>query len=154
MEELVGSALARLETASVGRDIRVALPADLPMAQVDPVLFEQLMVNLLENALRHGGDPIEIKAWVSGASLVLSVGDRGLGLPEGCEERIFDKLVRGPDAKGPGAGLGLAICKGIAEAHGGSIRASNRPAGGARFDVTLPLGEAPPAPPDEDPMEG
>ncbi len=156
LEELVGSALARLEGATATHDISVHLPPGLPMAQVDPVLFEQLMVNLLENALRHGRDPIEIKAWASGTALTLSVGDHGPGIPEGFEERIFDKLVRGPAAKGAGAGLGLAICKGIAEAHGGSIRASNRHhIGGAQFYVTLPLGEAPPAPPaEENPMEG
>jgi two-component system sensor histidine kinase KdpD len=153
MEELVGSALGRLEAAA-GRDIRVELPPGLPMAHVDPVLFEQLMVNLLENALKHGADPIEIKAWSTGSSLILSIGDRGPGIPEGQEERIFDKLVRGPESKG--AGLGLAICRGIAEAHGGSIRASNRHhTGGAKFYVTLPLGQAPPPPPEEDnPMEG
>ncbi|HET8715646.1 MAG TPA: ATP-binding protein, partial [Holophagaceae bacterium] len=127
-----------------------------PMVQVDLVLFEQALVNLLENALRHGGDPIEVKAWSTGPAVTLSVGDRGPGLPEGLEDRIFDKLVRGPGAKGPGAGLGLAICKGIVEAHGGTIRASNRHhVGGAQFYVTLPLGQAPPAPPQEDnPMEG
>jgi two-component system sensor histidine kinase KdpD len=156
LEELAGSALARLEDTAAGRDIHVALPPDLPMAHVDPVLFEHALVNLLENALRHGADPIEIKAWTGGATLTLSVGDRGPGIPEGFEERIFDKLVRGPEAKGGGAGLGLAICKGIAEAHGGSIRASNRHhTGGARFYVTLPLEEAPSAPPlEENPMEG
>ena len=156
LEELVGSALARLEGPAQGRDIRVSLPAGLPMAQVDPVLFEQALVNLLENALRHGGDPIEVEAWISGPALTLSIGDRGPGIPEGQEERIFDKLVRGPEAKGAGAGLGLAICKGIVEAHGGSIRASNRHhTGGAKFYVTLPLGQAPPPPPEEDnPMEG
>ena len=150
LEELVGSALARLEGASQGREIRVDLPEELPMAQVDPVLFEQALVNLLENALRHGGDPIEVDARVAGSSLILSIRDRGPGLPEGHESRIFDKLVRGPEAKGAGAGLGLAICKGIAEAHGGAIRAANRPGGGAEFHVTLPLGQAPPPPPDED----
>ena len=153
MEELVGSALVRLDAAA-GRDIRVELPPGLPLAHVDPVLFEQLMVNLLENALRHGADPIEIKAWSTDTSLMLSIGDRGPGIPDGQEERIFDKLVRGPESKG--AGLGLAICRGIAEAHGGSIRASNRHhTGGAKFYVTLPLGQAPPPPPDEDnAMEG
>ncbi|HEU4952011.1 MAG TPA: sensor histidine kinase KdpD [Holophagaceae bacterium] len=156
LEELVGSALSRLEPLAAGRDVRVDLPEGLPMVQVDPVLFEQALVNLLENALRHGGDPIEVKAWSTGPAVTFSVGDRGPGLPEGLEDRLFDKLVRGPGAKGPGAGLGLAICKGIVEAHGGTIRASNRHhVGGAQFYVTLPVGPAPPAPPQEDtPMEG
>jgi two-component system sensor histidine kinase KdpD len=79
------------------------------------------------------------------------VADSGPGIPEGEEERIFEKLVRLANGKSrSGAGLGLAICKGILEAHGGWITAGNRPSGGAQFLLGLPLEGQPPAPPEEE----
>ena len=90
---------------------------------------------------------MEIKGWATARSLTISISDHGPGIPEGLEEKIFEKLARGQAASNrPGAGLGLAICKGIATAHGGSIQAVNHPQGGAQFLVTLPLGTPPPMP--------
>jgi len=113
------------------------------------VLMEQVLVNLLENALKYSppGSPVEIKAWAAWKSLTLSVTDQGPGIAPGEEERIFEKLTRGEAGTSrPGAGLGLAICKGIVTAHGGQIQAVSRPQGGAQFLVSLPLGTAPAIP--------
>jgi two-component system sensor histidine kinase KdpD len=153
VEELVGSALNRLDAQVGSRAIKVDLPPHLPMMQCDPVLMEQVLINLLENALKYSpaDQPIEIKAWATERSLTLSITDHGPGIPEGSEERIFEKLVRiqQGDAR-PGAGLGLAICKGVIQAHGGRIQASNRASGGAQFLVSLPLGDRPSTPPAEE----
>jgi two-component system sensor histidine kinase KdpD len=153
LEEVVGAALNRRELASEVLRVRVSLPEDLPLAALDGVLMEQLLLNLLDNALKYSppGSPVDIKAWAAGKSLTLSVADRGPGIPAGEEERIFEKLARGQAASNrPGAGLGLAICKGIATAHHGRIQAVNHPQGGAQFLVILPLG-TPPEMPEETP---
>jgi two-component system sensor histidine kinase KdpD len=153
LEEIVGSALSRLEVKLGAREVRVALPEDLPLVSVDPVLFEQVFVNLIENAIKHGGPdgPIEIEARVRGDTLEIEVADRGPGLPPGAEARVFEKFYRGPQVRAGGVGLGLSICQGIVQAHGGTIAAGNREGGGARFGITLPVLQAPPAlgPPEE-----
>ena len=146
MEEVVGAALNRRELALEAHRVRVALPEDLPLVAMDGVLMEQLLLNLLDNALKYSppGSPVDIKAWATGKSLTLSIADQGPGIPAGEEERIFEKLARGQAASNrPGAGLGLAICKGIVTAHHGRIQAVNHPQGGAQFLVTLPLGTSP-----------
>ncbi|MBP7617755.1 MAG: sensor histidine kinase KdpD, partial [Geothrix sp.] len=153
LEEVVGAALNRRELASEAHRVRVALPEDLPLAAMDGVLMEQLLLNLLDNALKYSppDTPVDIKAWAAGKSLTLSIADQGPGIPAGEEERIFEKLARGQAASNrPGAGLGLAICKGIVTAHHGRIQAVNHPQGGAQFLVTLPLG-TPPVMPEEAP---
>jgi len=113
---------------------------------------EQALINLLENAHKYTplDQPIEVRAWATEKAVTLAVIDHGPGIPPGEEERIFEKLVRLPQPGArPGAGLGLAICKGIADAHGGRIQASNRPGGGAQFLLSLPLAGQPPQPPRE-----
>ncbi len=153
MEEVVGAALNRRELALEAHRVRVSLPEDLPLVAMDGVLMEQLLLNLLDNALKYSPpeSPVDIKAWAAGKSLTLSIADQGPGIPAGEEERIFEKLARGQAASNrPGAGLGLAICKGIVTAHQGRIQAVNHPQGGAQFLVTLPLG-TPPAMPEEAP---
>ncbi|MBK8727467.1 MAG: sensor histidine kinase KdpD [Holophagaceae bacterium] len=152
LEEVVGLALNRTEQSLAGRPVKVELPPDLPLVPLDEVLLSQVLVNLLENAGKHTppGTPVEVRAWSTGAAVTLVVADGGPGLVEGEEERIFDKLVRGSRHGGePGAGLGLAICRAIVEAHGGRIQAANRSQGGAQFLVTLPLDGAPPELPTE-----
>ena len=153
VEELVGAALDRLRGQIGGREVKVDLPFGLPMAPADAVLMEQVLINLLENALKYSPEdkPLEIRAWATARAVTLSIADHGPGIPEGDEDRIFEKLVRLPrENVRPGAGLGLAICKGIVEAHGGWIQASNRPEGGAQFLVSLPLEGQPPQPPKEE----
>jgi two-component system sensor histidine kinase KdpD len=142
LEELVGAALVRLEGPLAGREIHTDLPADLPLVFVDPLLIEQLLINLLDNAARYTppGSPIEIRAAVREGRLELEVADRGAGLPPGEESRVFEKFYRGPHAVRTGAGLGLAICRAIAAVHRGVLIAENREGGGALFRLALPLG--------------
>ena len=136
---MIGSALARLEGRPGAADVRVEVADGLPLAALDPVLFEHVLVNLIENALVHAGPAADVTVGareVEGA-LQIEVADRGPGLPPGAEERVFDKFYRGPGSRPGGAGLGLAICRGVVDAHGGTIRAENRPDGGARFVLRL-----------------
>jgi two-component system sensor histidine kinase KdpD len=144
-EEVVGSALTRLDRRLQGRDVRVRLPPDLPLVAFDPVLVELTLTNLLENAAKYGADPIEINVTPSRNELVVEVADRGPGIPAGEEARVFEKFHRAVrDGTAEGAGLGLAISRAVVAAHGGRIWAQNREGGGASFRFSLPIeGEAP-----------
>jgi two-component system sensor histidine kinase KdpD len=125
----------------------VNIAADLPLVPLDGVLFDQVVRNLVENADRYSpkAQPIEISARIEDRQLRFSVADRGPGLRPGEELRAFEKFYRGPDSTdGHGVGLGLAICKGIVDAHGGWIEGKNRVGGGAEFTVWLPLEGDPP----------
>lgn len=149
LEEMVASALTRLERRLSGRPIDVELPDNLPLISADPILFEQVLVNLLDNVVKHAppGTGIEVRARAAPASVSIEISDRGPGLPQGDEERIFEKFFRGPEVRAAGAGLGLAICRGIVAAHGGTLVAENREGGGATFRIELPIvGSAPPLP--------
>ena len=149
LEEVVGSALHHLREPLARYTVMTQLPPTLPLVQLDGVLFEQVFVNLLENAARYTpqGSRIEITAREITAGIEIRVADNGTGLPLGMESRLFDKFVRGdsaaPDGR-RGVGLGLAICRGIVQAHAGQITAHNRPAGGAEFVITLPCRQRPP----------
>ncbi|MET0390628.1 MAG: sensor histidine kinase KdpD [Polyangiales bacterium] len=148
LDEMVGSALTRLEDRLGERAISVQIAADLPLLLVDPVLFEQLLVNLLENAAKYtpAGTPIELHAARGSSGVVIDVRDHGPGITPGHEEKVFDKFFRGSHVGVAGAGLGLPICRGIAEAHGGTIHAlqPHDGKGGAAFRITLPDAPAPP----------
>jgi two-component system, OmpR family, sensor histidine kinase KdpD len=147
LDEIVGSALTRLENQLGARKVTVSIAADVPLVSVDPVLFEQVFVNLLENAEKYtpAGSPIEIDARSDGERVEINVVDHGPGLPPGAETRVFEKFYRGAHVGVSGAGLGLPICKGITEAHGGTICAETRASGGAGFHITIPLGGTPPS---------
>ncbi len=145
IEEVVGATLERFHHQLSRYPLTTDIPRDLPLVFLDPQLIGQVLANLLENAFRHTpeGTPLELSAGVDGDRLVVSLADRGPGIPEGDEDRIFEKFHRG-SAK-DGAGLGLAICRAILAVHGGEIEARNRPGGGAVFRFSLPLGgETPP----------
>ncbi len=146
LEELLGSALTRTEARLGARPITVEVAPEVPLLLVDPVLLEQVFVNLLDNAGKHTPPQaaIEVSARVDEGRVRVEVADRGPGLAPGEESRVFEKFARGASAAAGGAGLGLAICKGIAEAHGGSITAHRRAGGGAAFVLSLPLPEQPP----------
>ncbi len=157
LEEIVGAVLDRMGDRLAGRPLDVRLPPDLPFVPFDPLLMEQVFINLLENAVRYtpAGTPLALSARVEGGEVVVELADRGPGIRPGEEERIFEKFVRGGGAlegkARSGVGLGLTICRAIVAAHGGRIRAENREGGGAVFRFTLPLGEKPDLPPDEEP---
>ncbi len=145
LEEVVGAALARVERRLRGRPVTTNLPGDLPLVPIDDVLIEQVLINLVDNAIKYTAPdiPLEISA-VSGDGIVtVAVADRGPGLEPGDQQRVFEKFYRGSAQHVRGAGLGLAICRGIIQAHGGSIWAANRPGGGALFRFTLPLDSVP-----------
>lgn len=147
LDEIIGVALNRLEQRLSGRDVKVYLPADLPPVPIDAVLIEQVLINLLENALKYtpAGGPIEISAHCRSNAVELEVADRGPGVPPGERNRVFEKFFRlRPDGPEGGAGLGLAICRGIIETHGGRIWVENRPDGGASFHFTVPVDGVPP----------
>lgn len=146
LEEVIAGALAACGNALDGRPLEVRLPEDLPLLHVDAVLMERLFVNLLENAAKYtpAGSQVGISARVTPDEVVVSVEDHGPGLPAGREKAIFEKFERGSrENAAPGVGLGLAICRAIAAAHGGSISGESRREGGARFDVHLPRGTPP-----------
>lgn len=138
LEEIIGGALTRLEAKAGRRAIVVQLDESIPLLKVDACLMEQAFINLIENALKYTPPdlPIEIRAKHKEQCVLVEVIDQGPGLPSGAE-RIFDKFVRGHHPGIPGAGLGLAICKGIVQAHQGAIWAVNRDGGGAVFHVQL-----------------
>ncbi|MBU7574942.1 MAG: DUF4118 domain-containing protein [Hydrogenophaga sp.] len=150
LEEVVGSALAACGPLLAGRDIRVDLPDGLPLLHLDTVLIERVLVNLLENATKYtpAGSAIQVTARERSDSVVILVDDHGPGLPKGHEARVFEKFERGQrESALPGVGLGLAICRAIVQAHGGTIEGHNRESGGAvsgaRFVITLPRGTPP-----------
>lgn len=146
LDEMVGSALTRLDARLEERKVTVSIAPDVPLVRVDPVLFEQVFVNLLENAVKYTPKKtaIEVVARREGERVEIGVRDHGSGLPKGAETRVFEKFFRGPHVGVSGAGLGLPICKGIVEAHGGMIRAESHPEGGATFHMSLPTGGTPP----------
>ncbi|HET7754459.1 MAG TPA: DUF4118 domain-containing protein [Anaeromyxobacteraceae bacterium] len=143
--EIVGAALTRLDLQLAGRALTAEIPEDLPLLLADPVLLEQLLTNVLENAARHTppGSPIELSARVDGERVVVEVADRGPGIPPGAEETIFERFRKGRHSAG--VGLGLAIARAIAVAHGGTLVAASREGGGAVFRFELPGGDSPPA---------
>jgi len=147
LEELVGAVVHRLAGALEGRPLSLPIPPDLPLLFVDEVMIDQVLGNLVENAVKHtpAGSPIGISAELSGSNVVVHVWDGGPGLPSDPQIDVFEKFHRGrAEAAQSGFGLGLSICKAIVEAHGGTILARNRAEGGAEFVFTLPLTEAPP----------
>ncbi|AKU97797.1 Osmosensitive K+ channel histidine kinase KdpD [Labilithrix luteola] len=143
IEELVGSALARTSDRLAGRDVRTNVPEDL-LAFCDSALVEQVLINLLENATKYSppGSPIEIAAKAEGDVVTIEVSDRGPGIEAAYAERVFEKFYRVHEGEGGGVGLGLTICRGIVEAHGGTIGVRSRSAGGATFHFTLPRAPA------------
>lgn len=141
IEDIIGTALGRCEKMLAGRRVESDLPENLPLVPLDPVLMELVFVNLFENAARHAPDAtLEISARERMDAIEVSVADDGPGLRAEDAERVFEKFYRASAAPG-GAGLGLAICKAVVEAHGGSIRAENRPGDGAVFRMVLPRGK-------------
>ncbi|OAI11352.1 two-component sensor histidine kinase [Methylomonas lenta] len=146
-EEIIGVALNRLQKPLIDRPVKVRIPPGIPMLHVDAVMIEQVLINLLENAIRYtpAGSALEIEVEAFENTIEISLADHGTGILKGLEEKLFEKFyqVRHETAQS-GVGLGLAICKAIVEVHGGGIRAQNRREGGAVFIITLPNEPMPP----------
>jgi two-component system sensor histidine kinase KdpD len=147
LEEVVGAALTRMEDALSRRILETDMPDDLPLVSVDAVMMEQVFLNLLDNAIKYtkDGDRIRLEAKADGAQVLIRIQDNGPGIRDGDESKIFEKFFRGSDTKRSayGAGLGLAICRGIIEAHGGRIWAEAAVPAGASLCFTLPAQSSP-----------
>jgi len=147
LDDLVGTALQRLEVRLAGHAVELRMAPDLPPVYVDATLIVQLFANLLDNAAKYtpAGTRVSVSAVADGAFVRVVVEDDGPGLPPGEPARLFDKFQRG-NGEGTvvGVGLGLAICQAIVRAHGGEIEAQRRAGRGARFEFTLPSSEAAP----------
>ncbi|MET3899275.1 two-component system sensor histidine kinase KdpD [Devosia sp. UYZn731] len=142
--DIVGTALRRAAKITEEHHVRVELRPDLPMLRLDPVLFEQVLFNLLDNAAKYApaGSAIQIVGWTDNGSAVLQIIDEGPGIPPDDLDRIFNSFyrVRKADHIRAGTGLGLSICRGFVEAMGGTIVASNRTdRSGAIFTIRLPV---------------
>ncbi len=145
---LLHDVLNRMQSLLQGRDVHTDLAQDVPPVELDYLQIDQVLTNLIENALRYTppASPIEISTHYDGSQLTVRVADRGPGIPATDLERVFDKFYRVLDSERPfrngeyptGSGLGLAVCKGVIEAHGGQIWAEARDEGGVVFVFTLP----------------
>jgi two-component system sensor histidine kinase KdpD len=137
--ELVGPVVRRARAAATQR-VEVDVPEELAPVLADPVRLDQVLTNLLDNARRYAGaSPVGVTAGQAGELVELRVVDHGPGIPEPERERVFDQFYRVEGGRQPeGTGMGLAICRGIMQAHGGGLRVEATPGGGATFVLTLP----------------
>ncbi len=155
LHDIVASALSRAQKLARNHTLKVELPADLPLLHVDSVLLEQVFFNLLDNASKYSPPETTIKLWAMAARdhITVEVADQGPGIAEADREKVFDMFyrVRQGDNQVAGTGLGLAICRGIVEAHGGTIRAEPGMNGaGTCIVITLPRPDTPlPSTPDD-----
>src|SRR4029077_7380815 len=144
LHEIIGSALRRATKILKGHHVDLQLASDLPMVEVDAVLFEQAIFNILDNAAKYApaGTHIRIQSRLEHNTVRMEVLDEGDGIPPVELEHIFDKFyrVQKGDQVRAGTGLGLAISRGFVEAMGGAISAANRAdRSGAVFAISLPV---------------
>lgn len=151
IDELIHDVLGHMQYILQDREVHTCIPDDLPPVELDYLQIGQVLTNLLENAARYtpSTSPIEVSAQVIDGEMRVSIADRGPGIPPSDLTRVFDKFYRVMSTTRKknvaGSGLGLAVCLGLVEAHGGHIWAENRAGGGAVFHFTLPLDLAQPA---------
>jgi two-component system, OmpR family, sensor histidine kinase KdpD len=151
--EIAGAVLRRAAGMVARHRIELEIAPNLPMLRVDPVLFEQVLFNLLDNAAKYAppGSRVDLRAWQEGEEVAIEVSDEGPGIPTDQLERVFDKFYRvaAQDRRRAGTGLGLAICRGFVEAQGGRISAANRRGRtGAVFTIQMPVPAPAPQPVD------
>jgi len=140
IQDVIGSALAHLSDRLKENQVQVEIASEISLIPLDFVLMEQVMVNILDNAVKYSspGKPIHIRVQQERGTTTVSIADRGIGIPPGDLERVFNKFYRVLRKDGTkGVGLGLSICKGIVEAHDGKIWAENRDGGGAIINLAL-----------------
>jgi two-component system sensor histidine kinase KdpD len=143
IQDSIGTALDQLEERLGKTPVIVKIPEALPLVSLDFSLFGQVLINVLDNAVKYSPKDaqIDIDVTQTDKQIRVQVADRGIGIPEEDQVRVFDKFYRVSRPENvTGTGLGLSICKGIVEAHGGSITAKNRPGGGTIITITLPKG--------------
>jgi two-component system sensor histidine kinase KdpD len=151
LREIIGRAIRQLGSALARHQVRVVVPSVMGPVFVDPVLIEQVVANVLDNAAKYAppGTEITVAADTRGEHVILTIADRGPGIPPKEREQVFDMFyrVRATDEQPAGTGLGLAICRGIVEAHRGRIRADAATADGTGtlIEIELPVGAAAPA---------
>ncbi|MEO5354664.1 MAG: DUF4118 domain-containing protein [Magnetococcus sp. XQGC-1] len=149
LEEVIGVAMGHCAPILARHSVRIDLPADLPLLEMDSELMARVFNNLIENAAKYTqpGSLIRLSAQQVGDFVQVAVADNGPGLPPGMESRVFEKFTRGKmESTVTGFGLGLAIVRSIVEAHGGMVQAENLPETGARFMLSLPVGDPPTIP--------
>ena len=139
MEEIVGAVLARVRQRDPTRRIKSKVPEGLPLIRVDPVLLAQLIGNLLDNALKYSAESIDLVVSANERELTVAVKDRGPGIADDKAETLFEPFSHNDHSGQRGAGLGLAVCRAIATAHGGSLKFRRRSGGGSTFTLALPL---------------
>ena len=146
IDELIHDVLSHMQPLLHDREVQTDIPDDLPPVQLDYLEIEQVLTNLIENAVHYtpSDSSIHVSVHTEEDQLVISVADRGPGIPPSDLEHVFDKFYRvsGRTSERPtGSGLGLAVSRGLIDAHGGRIWVENREGGGAVFRFTLPLME-------------
>lgn len=146
VNDVIGVAVKRLEKCLADHPLTIHHAPDLPLVQMDFVLMEQVLVNLLDNICNYTppGTPARIETWIEDQRLQIAVSDSGPGIPAESLDRIFTKFFRVPGTATGGTGLGLSICRGLVEAHGGTLTVSNGSQGGTRFLIQLPARIPPP----------
>lgn len=152
IEEVIGASIQLLGHALANHKVKVDMPKDLPMVNIDAVLMERVFGNLLENAAKYSdtGSEIHIDLSRQNGSLLVQITNSGPGFPADRLNEVFDLFERGAGSPHVnGVGLGLSICKVIVESHGGFIQADNPPSGGARVSMLIPIGEPPVIPFDQ-----
>ena len=143
LRDVVHATLDDLKNEFFEHSVRVELPPEPVLAQIDFSLLQHALANLVLNASTHtpAGSSIELELYLDKREIVIRVSDNGPGIPTEVLPRIFEKFVRAPNAPSGGSGLGLTIVKGFVEAHGGTVTAENRSSGGAMFVIRLPYKE-------------
>jgi two-component system sensor histidine kinase KdpD len=144
LQDIIGVAVNKLGEALTSRPLDINVQPELPLLQADYILIEQVLINLLDNALKYSeqDSKIVVSTQQRGKQIETSVANRGQGIPETDLSKVFDKFYRlNSPLQVSGTGLGLAICKGIIEAHGGEIWAKNNKLGGVTITFTLPLSD-------------
>lgn len=146
-DDLIATALSSMKERLAHHQIKVLVGSNVPPVLVDETLMQQVLVNLIENSAKYAppGTEIQIGAEPRGDMVVISVADQGPGIPENLHARVFEKFYRENVNNASGAGLGLPICSGVVEAHGGKIWVENKLEGsGSIFKFTVPAGKPPP----------
>jgi len=145
VDDVIDSALARLDERLASREVEREVPDEVLVVPLDATLFEQVLLNLLENAAKYSpaGSPISVRVQRRGDEAVFEIADRGPGIPAAERERVFERFYRAGDGqRASGTGLGLTVSRAIVRAHGGTISAEDRPGGGALFRVRVPMNDA------------